>query len=115
MIKLKNTVGDDYKIDPDDILNLKSVLHKLGYYDVPKYGMTPYADNSLFSSLKKFQKDKKLKVDGIAKPKGETIQAINGILGSSDPLVRSPTFICPICGAPHGGVFGDVCPDCTVK
>jgi len=28
---------------------------------------------------------------------------------------RGLTLICPECGAPHGGVFGPLCPDCTVK
>ena len=28
---------------------------------------------------------------------------------------RSPTFWCIRCGAPHGGLRGDLCPDCYHK
>lgn len=115
MISINKTVGVNYKSNPNDVLVLKKALKDIGYYKVPEYGLTPYVDEYLFSSLKKFQKDNKLKVDAIAGPDGETMATINKILGQPHPSVRSPTYICPVCGAPHGGVYGDLCPDCTVK
>jgi peptidoglycan hydrolase-like protein with peptidoglycan-binding domain len=114
MIKISKTLGREYNVALEDVKKVKSALLKLGYYQTPKYGMTPYPDEELFRAVKAFQKDKGLKVDGIMRPDGETVMALNGKLPSELPGVRSPTFWCK-CGAPHGGVFGDVCKDCYFK
>ena len=114
MIEIKKTVGSDYRVALDDVYNVKSALNTLGYYKKPEYGITPYPDEKMFNAIKSFQKDEDLKVDGVMKPNGETIEALNKRI-SDDPGVRSPTIWCPKCGGPHGGSKGDLCPDCTDK
>jgi len=66
----------------------------------------------MFSAIEKFQKDRKIKVDGIVNPKGETEKAINEELKVS---ARSPIVRCTVCGGPHGGSKGDLCPQCDSK
>lgn len=95
---------------------IKKALWKAGYYELPTYGLTPYPDEAIFSSIKAYQKDSGLKVDGIIKPNGETIKSLNkDEEDDEDPGVRSPTMRCPECGGPHGGSKGDLCPDCDAK
>jgi peptidoglycan hydrolase-like protein with peptidoglycan-binding domain len=43
---------------------------------VPDYGLTRFPDASLYDGIKSFQRDTGLKVDGIAKPDGPTIQTL---------------------------------------
>lgn len=114
MIKISSPVGYEYNVELDDIKTLKNALRNLGYYKVLDYGMTPYPDEKLFSGIRSFQKDNKLKIDGLIKPDGETLIAINKKLSSELPGVKGPTFWCA-CGAPHGGVYEDICPDCFRK
>lgn len=114
MIRIKDTLGIDYKMNLDDVHKVKSALRDKGYYETPNYGMTPYPDERLFSAIKYFQKDNKLKVDGIIRPDGETIEALNKQL-PVDPGVKRPDMKCPVCGGFHGGSMGDLCPDCASK
>ncbi|MDY0028689.1 MAG: peptidoglycan-binding domain-containing protein [Pseudobdellovibrionaceae bacterium] len=113
LIKLSNSIRrNNADMNFQDILNMKNALHHIGYYDVPDYGITEYPDNKLYSSLEKFQKDRKLTVDGVANPGGETEKAINEELKIT---AKSPIIRCTVCGGPHGGSKGDVCPDCDAK
>lgn len=115
MIRIKNAIKKDSgSVDLDDVFNIKNALKRSGHYEEPDYGITPYPDKELFSAIKRFQKDKDLKIDGIINPDGETIQALKLFDGSSD-IGNAPIQRCPTCGAPHGGSMGDLCPDCTVK
>lgn len=43
-----------------------------------------------------------------------SLKAVEPIAGCS-PDAKSPTFWCKRCGAPNGGCFGDLCPDCYKK
>ncbi|CAA6603920.1 conserved hypothetical protein [Rhodospirillaceae bacterium LM-1] len=71
--QIRKVIGDDYNVDPDDTLNTKQALNRLGYYAPPQsYGMTPYPDRLMFNSLKAFQKDMGLKIDGLMRPGGPT-------------------------------------------
>jgi rubrerythrin len=36
-------------------------------------------------------------------------------LSDEDIPEKSPTFWCTVCGAPHGGSMGDLCPSCHIK
>ena len=114
-VKIKKTVGRDYVSEPDDILTIKKTLHDFGDYEEPKYGMTPYADERLFDSIKSYQKRNNLQVDGVINPRGETIKSLNNAYEYKSAMVRSPSTWCPKCGTPHGGVFGDICKDCILK
>lgn len=115
MIKLSKTVGYDYKVNTNDVLIIKTALRDLGYYKIPDYGLTPYPDNSMFESIRKFQSDNGLTTDGIINPAGETIEALNERYDNDLPSVRSPTSWCTKCGGPHGGSKGGMCPDCDKK
>lgn len=111
MIKLKQTIGRNYVIDPDDVRQIKAGLNHIGYYEIPDYGLTPYPDNALYQSIEEFQRDESLKKDGVIKPDGPTLKKLNERLS-----VKSQKFICTICGAVHGGVSSPtICHDCAVK
>ena len=67
-------------VDPEDVLNLKATLTGLGHYKAPKWGITPYPDQGLFKGVEDFQKQNRLKVDGILKPGGPTEKKLNKTL-----------------------------------
>ena len=104
--------ADNRDLNPDDILAVKRGLNLVGYYEKPSYGITEYPDAEIFKSIKAYQKDRKLKIDGIINPDGETIRQINKDVRIS---VRTPTMWCSNCGGPHGGSKGSLCPDCAGK
>ena len=107
---LKHTLQQDGFNDPDDVLSVKNALNKTGHYEIPEYGLTPYHDRDLFKAIKSYQTDWGLTVDGIMHPNGETITSLK-----DNPGVKTPRFICPVCGGYHGGVFGDICQYCILK
>lgn len=114
MIKIKKTLGENYNVDLGDVLKVKSAFKDIGYYKVPSYGLTQYPDTHLFDAVRNFQKDENLKIDGVMKPKGETLQALNKKI-SDNPGVKRPDSRCSICGGFHGGSKGDICPECASK
>lgn len=69
--------------DPDDVLSAKSTFNRLGYYEVPSYGLTPHPDQPLFDGIRDYQKDNALTVDGYMLPGGETEQSVNFSLATS--------------------------------
>ena len=121
MIKIKTTIRQDSaNNNPDDVIKVKQALTEAGYYKVPQYGLTPYPDKQLYQAINSFQTSNNLKTDGVIKPNGETLARLNKTLtgntaDQSDDPAKSPTYWCPICGAPHGGSAGDLCPDCSIK
>jgi hypothetical protein len=80
MFHLSSAVSRSHKLEEDDVLKTKFALKDIGYYDEPEYGMTPYSDERMFDSIKKFQKDKGLEVDGIMYPEGETASTIGNMI-----------------------------------
>lgn len=70
------TLARNYNVHPEDVFNVKSALSVFGYYDHEKDGISEYPNDQMFHSIKAFQKDNNLKVDGIMKPFGETISKI---------------------------------------
>lgn len=48
--------------------------------------MTKFSDNQIFDGIRKFQKDNRLKVDGIMKPSGETESFFNKLLQKGEYL-----------------------------
>lgn len=121
MMKIKTTIRQDSaNNNPDDIIKVKQALTETGYYKIPQYGLTPYPDKQLYEAINNFQTANNLKTDGVIKPNGETLAKLNQKLttdlkGQEDDPAKSPTYWCPICGAPHGGSAGDLCPDCNIK
>ena len=106
-VNISKPVGDGLSSDPADIKNIRTKLKKIGFEDNnPDYG---YIDKTLDKNIRLFQATRNLKVDGVILPRGETENKINEV------LAKSPTLWCSVCGAPHGGSKGDLCPDCQVK
>jgi len=82
-LKIKNSIGWNYNVTLEDVLETKKRLKKIGHYEVPDYGLTPYPDRALFDGIKGFQKNAGLKVDGIMKPGGPTERTLNETLLAS--------------------------------
>lgn len=90
-LKLKKEVSEiTADIEPDDVLSVKQKLKGLGYYKEPEWGMAKFTDNQMFDGIRNFQKDNKLKIDGIMKPDGETQNKINSI--SKEPVSKDNSY-----------------------
>ena len=76
-IRLRGVVDRAARADENDTWQIKSALGALGYYKTPGYGVTPYPDEPMFDGIKKYQRDNKLRVDGVMKPGGETEDSMN--------------------------------------
>lgn len=76
LLPLKDTIGPSYQTNPDDILIAKESLRRIGYFAVPKYGITDAADENLYQSIRDFQKDHGLTVDGLLRPTGPTANSV---------------------------------------
>jgi len=109
MFQIKKTIGDDYNVDLEDSLSTKQALERLGYYETPSYGMTPYPDRHMFDSMKAFQKDEGLQVDGLMRPGGPTEARIDQRLAQAEgkrkdtntpvPMPDNPGVNSPRCNA----------------
>jgi hypothetical protein len=77
MFTLNRTIARNSRTDLDDTANTKFALTALGYHDDTETGLSPYADDSFFESIKNFQKDHNLTIDGVMNPDGETIIKMN--------------------------------------
>ncbi|MEE8141278.1 MAG: peptidoglycan-binding domain-containing protein [Alphaproteobacteria bacterium] len=62
---------------PDDVVGVKRALNRMGFYDVPDYGMTPYADRTMFDGIRRFQRANGLRVDGVMQRGRATERAMN--------------------------------------
>ena len=78
--------------DPDDVLAVKGLLNRFGYYDEPDYGITPYPDGRLFDGIGRFQKDHGLEVDGWMQPGGETEAAMRIVADRGRPGLIDEDF-----------------------
>ncbi|MCH6590819.1 MAG: peptidoglycan-binding protein [Proteobacteria bacterium] len=65
---------------PADVLNVKRALNRMGFYDVPDYGMTPYPDGAMFEGIQRFQRANGLRVDGVMQRGHATERAMNDAL-----------------------------------
>lgn len=81
LFRLKSPLGRSYEVDPDDVRLAKQALHDLGYYRLPKHGITEYPDDALFKGILALQNDYGMRPDGIMKPGGETEAALNDLIG----------------------------------
>lgn len=63
------------------MLNIKKTLRRLGLYEIPDYGLTPYTDEAMFKAIKGFQESVGLVADGVAAPDGPTVRDLNHALG----------------------------------
>ncbi len=76
---LRQVVGQT-RACPADVLNVKRALNRMGFYDVPDYGMTPHADGTMFDGIRRFQRTNGLRVDGLMQRGRETERAMNDAL-----------------------------------
>ena len=76
---LKRVVSQT-RAGPADVLNVKQALNRMGFYDVPDYGMTPYADRTMFDGIRRFQRANGLRVDGVMQRGHATERAMNDAL-----------------------------------
>lgn len=51
---LKSPLGPSYDVNPGDVRRAKQALHELGYYRLPKHGLTEYPDDALFKGISLF-------------------------------------------------------------
>jgi len=65
---------------PADVLDVKRALNRMGFYDVPDYGMTPHADRTMFDGIRRFQRANGLRVDGVMRRGHATERAMNDAL-----------------------------------
>ena len=79
-LNLKRPVRPDWNLEPDDVLLTKGALSRLGYYEAPDWGTTPYPDASMFDGIKSFQRNEKLDVDGVINPDGPTLERLGHAL-----------------------------------
>jgi hypothetical protein len=55
LLLLKRPLSGTSNADPDDVLSTKSALGRLGYYQMPTYGLTPYPDQQLFDGIRQYR------------------------------------------------------------
>lgn len=58
---ISNSISKNASSNKRDVLQAKVALKRLGYYELPSYGITPYADSRMFAAISKFQSDHGLK------------------------------------------------------
>jgi|GEM_PF-2382418 len=82
--RIKKTIGRNYDVNLDDVLETKTKLNHIGHYEMPNFGLTPYPDRALFKGIKGFQEKTGLKVDGVMKPDGPTEKELNQTLSKTN-------------------------------
>lgn len=115
LLRLKSAISRSHNTEPEDILSTKWALNRVGFYNVPEWGMTSIGDENLISGIRNYQKVRGLSVDSTMKPGGETESDLNRTLKELELAAQSPTQRCVKCGAPHGGAFGKLCWWCWLK
>jgi hypothetical protein len=70
--RLLRPVGNGRDNRQEDVLGVKRAMRTLGRYVEPGYGMTGYIDRPLDQSIRNYQTDRGVRVDGYLSPGGET-------------------------------------------
>jgi len=107
MKRIKSNIGNNQKSNSKDVIQIKKTLKAIGIYEGDIN--SPYIDQELDRSIRKFQTLSKVKADGLITPDGETEKAIIRL------TAKSPQMRFSKCGGFHGGSKGGYCPQCTVK
>ncbi|MFQ5972866.1 MAG: peptidoglycan-binding domain-containing protein, partial [Alphaproteobacteria bacterium] len=81
---LNREVAPDAPLDETDALNVKKALSRLGHYEIPDFGLSPYPDNALFDGLEAFQRRNGLTVDRVMRPNGRTARKLGKALDLKD-------------------------------
>jgi hypothetical protein len=69
---LLRPVGNGRDNRQEDVLGVKRAMRTLGRYAEPGYGMTGYIDQPLDRTIRNYQADRGIRVDGYLNPGGET-------------------------------------------
>jgi hypothetical protein len=69
---LMRPVGNGRDNRQEDVLGVKRAMQTLGRYAAPEYGMTGYVDRPLDETIRNYQADRSVRVDGYLSPGGET-------------------------------------------
>lgn len=75
-INIRAPLARNSNANPLDVIKIKSGLSSLGHYESPDWGISKFPDSALFQAVRDFQKSQGLKVDGVMKPEGETLAAL---------------------------------------
>jgi hypothetical protein len=75
--RLREPLRADASVNLDDALDAKKALRRLGDFETPEYGLTPYPDRPLFDAVRRFQRREGLVEDGIMNPGGPTEAALS--------------------------------------
>ncbi|MBF0251212.1 MAG: peptidoglycan-binding protein, partial [Alphaproteobacteria bacterium] len=73
---------------PEDVLAAKHALNRLGFYEVPEWGIADFPDRQLMEAITAYQKSRGLRVDGDMRSGGETEAAIQGDLRAAASRLR---------------------------
>jgi len=77
---LSRWVGSDIAVSEADTTAIKTALHRMGLYEVPRYGMTPYPDEAMFDGVKKLQTALGVEASGSIRPGGAEEEALSAAL-----------------------------------
>jgi len=79
-LRLDRAIDRTAPTSSKDVITVKEVLRKLGFYRPPGRGLSGITDESLFDGIKKFQKNEGLTPDGVVKPAGPTVRLMGAAL-----------------------------------
>jgi hypothetical protein len=88
MISLKSILAPTRQNNLDDLFKVKSALGNFGYLPAEDAEKYPYPRHDDFNAIRMFQKDNKLDVDGVMKPDGPTVTAMNDKLESASDYIN---------------------------
>ncbi len=91
-MRLSRRVGRDITIEEADTTAIKTGLQRLGFYEEPSYGMTPYPDDGMFEGIKALQTWLGVDATGTIRPGGAEEAARSNVLADagSDGKVHVP-------------------------
>lgn len=84
-------IAENSNANPLDVIKIKSALGSLGHYEAPDWGVSQFPDSALFQAIRDFQKAHGLKVDGVMKPEGETLSALQSRLRGTKERTATQT------------------------
>lgn len=103
-LRLNKVVGPALSTNRNDVLSVKTALNRLGLFDDPEHGITPFPEPRMFESIKRFQRAQGLAVDGVMRRRGPTLGALNKALARNE-VTRDMR---PSAGPPPGAIAGGI-------
>ena len=99
-ITLKHTVDPSANVEVEDVANVKGALSKFGLLQRSGHEFDAYPDHDMFNGIRGYQRKKGLRIDGVMKPGGETVTAINEDLSKetegTGPTSNTETAFVPV-------------------